>query len=81
MFEKYKVPALFMAKNPVLTSFATRSATSLVVDYGGGSTTIAPVHEGYVLQKVYEQVMESINKCDVDIGRELYSSITINFNS
>ncbi|KAG2259504.1 hypothetical protein Bca52824_078798 [Brassica carinata] len=62
MFEKYKVPALFMAKNPVLTSFATRSATSLAVDCGGGSTTIAPVHEGYVLQKVYEQVMESINK-------------------
>ncbi|KAF3571501.1 hypothetical protein F2Q69_00063127 [Brassica cretica] len=77
MFEKYKVPALFMAKNPVLTSFATRSATSLAVDWallmslflhtllcssGGGSTTIAPVHEGYVLQKVYEQVMESINK-------------------
>ncbi|CAN7063807.1 unnamed protein product [Brassica oleracea var. botrytis] len=80
MFEKYKAPALFMAKNHVLTSFATGRATSLVVD-GGGSTTIAPVHEGYVLQKVYEQVMESINKCDVDIGRELYSSITINFNS
>ncbi|CAH2036997.1 unnamed protein product, partial [Thlaspi arvense] len=51
MFEKYKVPALFMAKNPVLTSFATGRATSLVVDCGGGSTTIAPVHEGYVLQK------------------------------
>ncbi|CAG7869282.1 unnamed protein product [Brassica rapa] len=51
MFEKYKVPALFMAKNPVLTSFATGRATSLVVDCGGGSTTISPVHEGYVLQK------------------------------
>ncbi|ESQ27779.1 hypothetical protein EUTSA_v10018569mg [Eutrema salsugineum] len=51
MFEKYKVPALFMAKNPVLTSFASGRATSLVVDCGGGSTTIAPVHEGYVLQK------------------------------
>ncbi|KAL1197334.1 Actin-related protein 4 [Cardamine amara subsp. amara] len=51
MFEKYKVPALFMAKNPVLTSFATGRATSLVVDCGGGSTTIAPVHDGYVLQK------------------------------
>ncbi|AAF25998.1 F15H18.8 [Arabidopsis thaliana] len=72
MFEKYKVPALFMAKNPVyslslgssfflidyymtftvLTSFATGRATSLVVDCGGGSTTISPVHDGYVLQKV-----------------------------
>ncbi|XP_050367435.1 actin-related protein 4 [Argentina anserina] len=51
MFEKYKVPALFMAKNAVLTSFASGRATSLVVDSGGGSTTVAPVHDGYVLQK------------------------------
>ncbi|KAI4350889.1 hypothetical protein L6164_005295 [Bauhinia variegata] len=51
IFEKYKVPALFLAKNAVLTSFASGRATSLVVDCGGGSTTIAPVHDGYVLQK------------------------------
>ncbi|XP_074307996.1 actin-related protein 4 isoform X1 [Silene latifolia] len=51
MFEKYKVPALFLAKNAVLTSFASGRATSLVVDSGGGSTTVAPVHDGYVLQK------------------------------
>ncbi|KAJ8425188.1 hypothetical protein Cgig2_029414 [Carnegiea gigantea] len=50
MFEKYKVPALFLAKNVVLTSFASGRATSLVVDCGGGSTTVAPVHDGYVLQ-------------------------------
>ncbi|VFQ86681.1 unnamed protein product [Cuscuta campestris] len=51
MLEKYQVPALFLAKNAVLTSFASGRATSLVVDSGGGSTTIAPVHDGYVLQK------------------------------
>ncbi|XP_010539996.1 PREDICTED: actin-related protein 4 [Tarenaya hassleriana] len=51
MFEEYKIPALFTAKNAVLTSFASGRATSLVVDCGGGSTTIAPVHDGYVLQK------------------------------
>ncbi|KAI4331513.1 hypothetical protein MLD38_029698 [Melastoma candidum] len=51
MFEKYKVPAMFLAKNAVLTSFASGRATSLVVDCGGGSTTVAPVHDGYVLQK------------------------------
>ncbi|XP_034893458.1 actin-related protein 4 isoform X2 [Populus alba] len=51
IFEKYNVPALFLAKNAVLTSFASGRATSLVVDGGGGSTTIAPVHDGYVLQK------------------------------
>ncbi|KAK6925230.1 Actin family [Dillenia turbinata] len=51
MFEKYKVPALFLAKNAVLTAFASGRATALVVDGGGGSTTVAPVHDGYVLQK------------------------------
>ncbi|CAI9113622.1 OLC1v1014257C1 [Oldenlandia corymbosa var. corymbosa] len=51
MFEKYHAPALFLAKNAVLTSFASGRATSLVVDSGGGSTTVAPVHDGYVLQK------------------------------
>ncbi|XP_071901841.1 actin-related protein 4-like isoform X3 [Coffea arabica] len=53
MFEKYQVPALFLAKNAVLTAFASGRATSLVVDSGisGGSTTVAPVHDGYVLQK------------------------------
>ncbi|KAK1272983.1 Actin-related protein 4 [Acorus gramineus] len=51
MFENYKVPALFLAKNAVLTSFASGRATSLVVDCGGGSTTVAAVHDGYVLQK------------------------------
>ncbi|KAG5054810.1 hypothetical protein JHK85_007320 [Glycine max] len=52
MFEKYKAPALFLAKNAVLTSFASGRATSLVVDGGGGSITVAPVHDGYVLQKI-----------------------------
>ncbi|MQM00966.1 hypothetical protein Taro_033710 [Colocasia esculenta] len=51
MFENYKVPALFLAKNAVLTSFASGRATSLVFDSGGGSTTVAAVHDGYVLQK------------------------------
>ncbi|KAL3699170.1 hypothetical protein R1sor_017192 [Riccia sorocarpa] len=51
MFEKYQIPALFLAKNAVLTSFASGRATSLVVDCGGGSTTVAAVHDGYVLQK------------------------------
>lgn len=51
MFEKYSVPALFLAKNAVLTSFASGRATSLVVDSGGGSTTVAAVNDGYVLQK------------------------------
>ncbi|GJN09341.1 hypothetical protein PR202_ga27341 [Eleusine coracana subsp. coracana] len=52
MFENYKVPALFLAKNAVLTSFASGRATSLVVDSGGGSTVVSAVHDGFVLQKI-----------------------------
>ncbi|KAG6516497.1 hypothetical protein ZIOFF_026962 [Zingiber officinale] len=54
MFESYKVPALFVAKNAVLTSFSSGRATSLVVDSGGGSTTVAAVHDGFVLQKLLD---------------------------
>ena len=51
MFEKYAPPALFLAKNPVLSSFAVGKASSLVIDIGGRNTTVTAVHEGYALQK------------------------------
>jgi actin-like protein 6A len=51
MFEKYKVPAVFISKNAVLSSFSCGRSTAVVIDSGGGSTCVAPVHEGYVLQK------------------------------
>ena len=51
MFEKYKVPAVFISKNAVLSSFSCGRSTAVVLDSGGGSTSVTPVHEGYVLQK------------------------------
>lgn len=51
LFEKYDVPALFLAKNPVLSSFSMGRPTSLVIDSGGDGTTISAVHDGYVLKK------------------------------
>lgn len=51
MFEKYKVPAVFVSKNAVLSAFSCGRSTAVVLDSGGGSTCVAPVHEGYVLQK------------------------------
>ena len=38
MFENYNVPAVFLAKNAVLSSFAMGKPTSLVVDMGHEST-------------------------------------------
>lgn len=39
LFEKYKAPAVFLAKNAVLSSFAVGRQTSLVVDCGHNGTT------------------------------------------
>lgn len=50
MFEKYQVPAFFLARNAVLASFACGRSTSLVFDSGGGMTSAVPVYDGFVLQ-------------------------------
>lgn len=49
-FEKFKVPALFMGKAPVLTVFESGRHTGLVVDIGAGAVSITPVFDGYVLK-------------------------------
>ena len=51
MFEKYKVPALFLCKDSVLSSFACGRSTAIVLDSGFNSTIATPVHDGYALQK------------------------------
>eukprot|EP00955_Chlamydomonas_euryale_P092471 364708-Chlamydomonas_euryale.AAC.14 len=39
MFEKFDCPALFLARNSVLSAFATAKQTALVVDSGHEATT------------------------------------------
>ena len=51
LFEKYKIPAVFISKNAVLSAFSCGRTTAVVLDSGGGSTCVAPVHDGYVLQR------------------------------
>jgi len=51
MFEKFQAPAVFLAKHPVLTAFASGKATALVVDLGARGTTVTAVHDGYALTK------------------------------
>jgi actin-related protein len=47
MFEKYNVPALYLAKNASLAAFANGRPTCLVVDSGATHTSAVPVHDGY----------------------------------
>lgn len=39
MFEKFQVPALYLAKNAVLSAFATAKQTALVIDAGHEAIT------------------------------------------
>ena len=51
LFEKLQVPAIFVCKDSVLSSFACGRSTALVLDIGATRTLATPVHEGYSLQK------------------------------
>lgn len=51
LFEKYQVPALYLAKAPVLSAFASGRSTALVLDMGASSSTVTPVYDGYILRK------------------------------
>ena len=51
MFEKYKIPAIYICKNAVLSGFSCGRSTCLVFDSGHNMTTAVPVCEGYALQK------------------------------
>ena len=51
MFEKYDIPAFFLCKDAVLTSFAHGRYTGLVIHSGSNLTSAVPVHDGYVLQQ------------------------------
>uniref|UniRef100_A0A8C7JN74 Actin-like 6A n=1 Tax=Oncorhynchus kisutch TaxID=8019 RepID=A0A8C7JN74_ONCKI len=51
MFEHYNIPAFFLCKTAVLSSFANGRSTGLVLDSGATHTTAIPVHDGYVLQQ------------------------------
>ncbi|XP_019867723.1 actin-like protein 6B [Aethina tumida] len=49
MFEKYNIPALYLAKNASLAAYANGRPTCLVVDSGATHTSAVPIHDGYVL--------------------------------
>ena len=51
MFEKYKIPAIYICKNAVLSGFSCGRSTCLVFDSGHNMTYAVPVNEGYALQK------------------------------
>jgi hypothetical protein len=50
---KVKYSSLFLCFNIMLEVLLMRGFHIIPLLSGGGSTTVAPVHDGYVLQKVF----------------------------
>lgn len=50
MFEKFGIPAFYLAKNPVLSCYANGRASGIVLDAGATHTTATAVMEGYAIK-------------------------------
>ena len=50
MFESFGVPALYMARQPMLGALCVGRASGIVVDLGYTATRVAPVYDGHVIQ-------------------------------
>eukprot|EP01083_Nonionella_stella_P037949 103380_1 len=70
-FETLEAPAVFVAKDAVLTSFAVGRSTSLVVDCGAGMTRCVPVHEGYALTRAARRTRVAGNYMDEVLLKQL----------
>eukprot|EP00047_Mylnosiga_fluctuans_P005309 m.239711 g.239711 ORF g.239711 m.239711 type:complete len:432 (+) comp13529_c0_seq1:29-1324(+) len=49
LFEKYQVPAMYLCKSAVLSSFSAGRSTALVLDVGASGASAVPVYDGLVL--------------------------------
>lgn len=49
LFERFRVPGVFIAKAGVLALYANARTSGIAVDMGAGGTQITPVQEGYPL--------------------------------
>lgn len=79
-FEKFQVPAVFVAVQGVLSLFATGKSTGIVLDSGDGVTHVVPVYEGYALTHSCERI--NFGGRDVtEHLRNLLRKSGINFNT
>jgi len=51
LFETMECPAIFLARDAMLSALAMGRTTALVVECGAGSTRVVPVHDGYALSQ------------------------------
>ncbi|UJR22565.1 hypothetical protein I4U23_025612 [Adineta vaga] len=51
MFEHFKVPAMYIAKQGVLSFYTLGRTTGIIVESGDGVTQTMPIYEGYAMQR------------------------------
>lgn len=73
MFDKYKIPALFLVKDPVLCTFSCGRSSAVVLDVGHKASIATPVNDGYALLKCIikhdiggQHITEDLYKYTVD---------------
>lgn len=63
MFETFKIPAISLAVQAVLSLYSTGRITGMVLDSGDGVTHLVPIYDGFILQ-------QAIGRLDL-AGRQL----------
>lgn len=56
MFEKYRVPAMYIAIQAVLALYASGRTTGIVLDCGDGVSHTVPIYEGYSMPAAIERL-------------------------
>ena len=56
MFETFYTPAFYVAKQAVLSLYASGKTTCIVLDVGDGVTHTVPVYEGYCLPHAVQRL-------------------------
>uniref|UniRef100_A0A914H8B6 Actin n=1 Tax=Globodera rostochiensis TaxID=31243 RepID=A0A914H8B6_GLORO len=56
MFEKFNVPAMYVAVPTLLALYGSGRTTGIVLDSGDGVTCATPIHEGYAVPNVTQRL-------------------------
>ncbi|GJQ86334.1 hypothetical protein Trydic_g9029 [Trypoxylus dichotomus] len=56
LFEKFKVPALCIMMQSILTLYSTGRTTGVVLDAGDGITSAVPIYEGFAMPEAIKRI-------------------------
>jgi actin len=80
MFEKFNVPAYYLAIQAVLSLYSSGKTTGLVFDSGDGVTHTVPIYEGYSLPHAIER-NDLAGRDLTQFMSKLLNEIGLNFSS